>query len=146
MKSIKFILIFIIFLNLPLLSYHKNEELSPRKMKKVTEEILNIFISSKTEGLRKYISKQWLDDERLNIEKFLINNYSPEFFNIITASGDECVAIIVGSSWKHLLVFKFTNESGIYRVIPKGISRVNDDYIDPWSEVFEYICTDSKDK
>ena len=37
-----------------------------------------------------------------------------------------------------ILVFKFIDEDGVYRIIPKGISNASNDYIDPWYDVQQY--------
>lgn len=119
------------------------EELNSKKMEKVTSEILDIMVKGDNAStkLRKYISEDWLEGKRLNVKKYNINNYSPDSYNIIYAGGDICVATIGGSSWQHLLVFKFTEEYGQYKVIPRGISEASADYIDPWNFVNDYICS-----
>ncbi len=119
------------------------EELNSKKMEKVTGEILDIMVKGDNAStkLRKYISEDWLEGKRLNVKKYNINNYSPDSYNIIYAGGDICVATIGGSSWQHLLVFKFTEEYGQYKVIPRGISEASADYIDPWNFVNDYICS-----
>jgi hypothetical protein len=123
-----------------------SEDLSTSKMIKVTTEILEIFKNGDSDKLKKYISGEWLDDNHLKIKKYKINNYSPETYEVLFASGDVCVATIGGKSWAHLLVFKFREEYGQYKVIPMGISKASDDYIDPWWFVKDYICTDNSDK
>ncbi|MBL8016186.1 MAG: hypothetical protein JNK43_02860 [Ignavibacteria bacterium] len=121
----------------------KAEELNSKKMEKTTKEILDLMVKGDDPSakLRKYISEDWLDSKRLNVKKYNINNYSPESYNIVYSGGDICVATIGGSSWQHLLVFKFTEEYGQYRVIPRGISEASSDYIDPWNYVKDYICS-----
>lgn len=141
MKTLKLTLIFLLFLTQSLVSSDKNDDLNPKKMTSVTEDILEIFVSGKSDNLRKFISREWLDKNNIKVDKYQINNYSPESFEIISASGDLCVATVGGKSWKHILIFKFTNENGIYRVVPKGISSVNSEYIDPWTKVIEYVCS-----
>lgn len=121
----------------------KAEELNSKKMEKVTREILEIMVKGDDAStkLRKYISEDWLETKRLNVKKYNINNYSPESYDVIYAGGDICVATIGGSSWQHLLIFKFTEEYGQYKVIPRGISEASSDYIDPWNFVKDYICS-----
>lgn len=121
----------------------KADDLNKKKMEQVTKEILDMMVSGNntSEKLRKYISEDWLEGKRLNVKKYLINNYSPESYNIIYSGGDICIATIGGSSWQHLLVFKYTEEYGQYKVIPKGISEASSEYIDPWSYVKDYICS-----
>lgn len=120
----------------------KADDLNTKKMEQVTKEILEIMVKGDNAGekLRKYISDDWLDNKRLNVKKYLINNYSPETYEILYASGDVCVTTIGGSSWQHLVIFKFTEEYGMYRVVPRGISEASNDYIDPWIYVKDYIC------
>ena len=120
----------------------KADDLNTKKMEQVTKEILEMMVKGDNSGekLRKYIAEEWLDKKKINVKKYLINNYSPESYEILYASGDVCVATIGGSSWKHLLVFKFTEEYGAYRVIPRGISEASSDYIDPWNYVKDYVC------
>lgn len=119
------------------------DDLNKKKMEQVTKEILDQMVKgdNASEKLRKYISDDWLEGKRLNVKKYLINNYSPENYEIVFTGGDICVATIGGKSWKHLLVFKFTEEYGKYKVIPKGISEASSEYIDPWNYVKDYICS-----
>lgn len=130
-------LIFVLNINI------KADDLNKKKMEQVTKEILDIMVSGNntSEKLRKYISEDWLEGKRLNVKKYLINNYSPESYEIIYSGGDICIATIGGTSWKHLLVFKYTEEYGRYKVIPKGISEASSEYIDPWNYVKDYICS-----
>ena len=121
------------------------DDLSPKKMKKVTSEILDMFVSGGADGLRKYISNEWLDEKNVNVKKYKINNYSPERYQISFAVSNVCAAMIYGDTWAHLLVFKFTNEMGTYRVIPRGISESSNDYIDPWWDVQSYVCESDRD-
>lgn len=125
----------------------KAEDLNTKKMEEVTKDILESFVKqgNTSEILRKYISDEWLDKKKLNIKKYKINNYSPEEYEIIYSGGDICVATIGGSTWAHLLVFKFTEEYGKYKVIPRGISEASADYIDPWYSVKDYICKETPD-
>ena len=130
----------------------KADDLNTKKMELATSEILNVFVGNaedKSKLLRKYISEEWLDKKNLNVKKYNINNYSPETFEIIYSGADICVATISGASWSHLLVFKFTEEYGSYRVVPRGISEASSDYIDPWWKVNDYLCkekTEDKEK
>ena len=125
------------------------DELNTRKMEQLTKEILDVFVKDvgeKSDMLRKYVSDEWLDKKNINVKKYKINNYSPEYYNIIYTGCDVCIAVIGGKSWAHLLVFKFTDEWGAYRVIPRGISEASSDYIDPWWSVKDYVCSESEDK
>jgi hypothetical protein len=124
----------------------KADDLNTKKMEQVTKEILDIMLKDDASTkLRKYISEDWLENKKINVKKYNINNYSPEAYTIVYAGGDICVVTIGGSSWLHLLVFKFTEEYGSYKVIPRGISEASSDYIDPWFAVKDYICS-SDDK
>ena len=145
MKLYKFtiaLLLFIFAVNVNI----KADDLNKKKMEQATKEILEMMVKgdNASEKLRKYISEDWLESKRLNVKKYLINNYSPEFYEIIYSGGDVCIATIGGSSWQHLMVFKFTEEYGAYKVIPRGISEASSEYIDPWNYVKDYICS-SKD-
>jgi hypothetical protein len=123
----------------------KADELNTKKMEQVTKDILEVFVKDageKSNMLRKHISEEWLIKKNLNVKKYKINNYSPEYYNILYTGCDICVAVIGGASWAHLLVFKFTEENGIYRVVPMGISKASNDYIDPWWSVTDYVCSD----
>lgn len=146
MKLLKFTLLALI-LTLAVNFITKADDLNTKKMEKVTKEILDMMVKGDNAGekLRKYISDEWLEKKNINVKKYLINNYSPETFEIVYSGGDVCVATIGGASWQHLLVFKFTEEFGSYRVIPKGISEASSDYIDPWNYVKDYVCS-STDK
>lgn len=121
----------------------KADDLNKNKMEQVTRAILDIFVNGPGDKneLSKYISEEWLDKKNINIKKYKINNYSPEKYDIVYTGADVCIATIGGSSWAHLLVFKFTEEYGKYRVIPLGISKASSDYIDPWYSVTDYICS-----
>lgn len=125
----------------------KADDLNQKKMEQVTKEILEMMVKGEntSENLRKYISEDWLESKRLNVKKYLINNYSPESYEILYSGADVCVATIGGSSWKHLLIFKFTEEYGKYKVIPKGISEASGEYIDPWYFVKDYICSSNEE-
>jgi hypothetical protein len=142
MKLINYTVL-VLFLALTLNFTVKADDLNSKKMEQVTREILDLMIKGNDPGekLRKYISEDWLESKKLNVKKYKINNYSPEEYNIIYSGGDVCVATIGGSSWQHLLVFKFTEEYGAYKVIPRGISEASSDYIDPWNFVKDYICS-----
>ncbi|HEY3250003.1 MAG TPA: hypothetical protein VGK25_02685 [Ignavibacteria bacterium] len=128
----------------------KADDLNTRKMEQVTKEILEIFVSDKytdkSTPLRKYISEEWLDQKKLNVKKYKINNYGPQFYNIIYSGGDVCIATIGSESWLHLIVFKFTEEFGNYRVVPLGISKASSDYIDPWFYVQDYVCSEKEEE
>jgi hypothetical protein len=128
-------------------SASKADDLNTKKMEQITKEILESMVNqdNTSEKLRKYISEEWLDKKNLNVKKYKINNYSPDQYEILYSGGDICVATIGGSSWSHLLVFKFSEEYGKYYVVPKGISEASSDYIDPWFVVKDYICQ-SKDQ
>jgi len=121
------------------------DDLNTKKMEKITKEILDVFVSTtiseKSDYLRKYISEDWLDRKKLDVKKYKINNYSPDHYDIIYSGGDVCIASIGGSSWVHLLVFKFTEEGFNYKVVPKGISTASSNYIDPWYYVKDYLCS-----
>ncbi|MCC6866239.1 MAG: hypothetical protein IT280_08795 [Ignavibacteria bacterium] len=147
MNYLKFtisVLIFFFALNLSI----KADDLNKKKMEQVTKEILDLMVKgdNASEKLRKYISEEWLEDKKINVKKYLINNYSPESYDIIYSGGDICIATIGGSEWKHLLVFKFTEEYGFYKVVPLGISEASSDYIDPWNYVKDYICSSFEKK
>ena len=116
------------------------DDLIPAKMTNVTSEILDLFTNPDQVKLRDYISKSWLKKEGLNINAYAINSYYPDDYVILCATSNIVVVEIGGEEWKHLLIFKFIDEGGIYRVIPKGISMGGNDYLDPWWDVREYIC------
>ncbi len=134
------IFILLIFLSLPVYSISKTG-LNEKKMKNITSEILDIFMNGKTDNLRKYISLEWLDKKNVDVREYKINNYSPKFYDVLYAGGDICAATIGGDDWIHLLIFKFTNENGTYRIVPRGFAEASNDYIDPWWEVSPYICS-----
>ncbi len=142
MKLINYTIL-VLFLAVTLNFSVKADDLNSKKMEQVTREILDLMIKGNDPGekLRKYISEEWLEGKRLNVKKYKINNYSPEAYDIIYSGGDVCIATIGGTSWQHLLVFKFTEEYGAYKVIPRGISDASSDYIDPWNFVKDYICS-----
>jgi hypothetical protein len=114
-------------------------DLNPEKMKKITGEICDIFVSGKSDNLRKYISRDWLREKDLDVQDYKINNYSPKYYDIHYAGGDICVTTIGGDGWMHLVIFKFINETGVYRVVPRGFADSNKEYIDPWWYVSSYI-------
>jgi hypothetical protein len=130
------------------LSTVRADDLNTKKMEQITKEICEIMVSGNDSGekLRKFISEDWLDRKNLNVKKYKINNYSPEKYEIIFSGSDICIATIGGSSWSHLLIFKFTEEWGQYRVVPRGISEASSDYIDPWWVVKDYICSSEENK
>ena len=124
------------------------DDLNEKKMKDVTKQILEIFkgnIADKTKELSKYISGDWIESKKVSLKDYYINYYSPDRYEIIAASGNICIAIIGGESWQHLLIFKFTEEYGAYKLIPMGFTKATAGYIDPWNAVKEYIC-ESKEK
>lgn len=142
MKSIK-LLIFLLFLFVS--AQVKADDLNTKKMEQITKDILETMVKQENtaEILRKYISEEWLEKKKLNLKKYKINNYSPQTYEIIYSGSDVCIATIGGSSWSHLLVFKFTEEWGTYKVVPRGISEASADYIDPWWSVKDYLCSDT---
>ncbi|MBC8490381.1 MAG: hypothetical protein H8D45_30570 [Bacteroidetes bacterium] len=128
-------------------SYSKptNDDLTPDKMTKVASEILDLFTSPDQDKLRDYISESWLKKEDLEIKDYTINSYYPDDYFILWSTSNIVIVEIGGEEWKHLLIFKFVDEDGIYRVIPKGLSMGGNDYIDPWWDVREYICREKDD-
>jgi hypothetical protein len=142
MKSIK-LLIFLLFVFVS--AQVKADDLNTKKMELITKDILETMVKQENtaEILRKYISEDWLEKKKLNIKKYKINNYSPQTYEIIYSGSDVCIATIGGSSWSHLLVFKFTEEWGKYKVVPRGISEASADYIDPWYSVKDYLCSET---
>jgi uncharacterized membrane protein len=142
--KIIFVLTLISILTIPAFSFDKSD-LNASKMKSVTTDILDLFVSGKSDNLRKYISREWLDDKEISVSKYKINNYSPTYYDVHYAGGDICVATIGGEGWMHLLVFKFTNEAGTYRVVPHGFAESNKEYIDPWWHVSAYIGNKEKE-
>ena len=82
---------------------------------------------------------EWLDENNVDIKNYKINSYAPTYYDIQLMFDRYVIAEIGGDSWAHMLVFKFINEDGTYRLIPKGISTVSEDYIDPWYDVKSYI-------
>jgi hypothetical protein len=140
-KTFIAVITFLFLLSFNSFAKGKSEDLNPAKMKKVTTEILELFVSGKSAELKQYISEDWLDSKRLDIKKYKINNYSPEQYEVLFASGDICIATFGGKEWKHLAAFKFTEEYGLYKVVPRGISESSSDYIDPWFYVKDYVCS-----
>jgi hypothetical protein len=140
--------IFVIVVMFFCAAYLNADDLNKNKMEKITKDILDVFTGNttgeKSDLLRKYISKDWLEKKRLDVREYKINNYGPENYNIIYSGGDVCIAVIGGSTWSHLLVFKFTEEGANYRVVPRGISEASSDYIDPWYFVKDYICSEKE--
>ncbi len=144
MNTIKISIITLLLSILSNLSFAQMDGLNEFKMKETTKKILEIFKDSKAGNLKDYISDEWLEKKKINIRKYQINNYGPKEFEVLCASGDVCVATLGGESWKHLVIFKFTEEYGKYKVIPRGVSESNNEYIDPWWFVKDYICPESK--
>ncbi len=138
-------LLLIIFMIIPLSAQAQYDEpYPPIKMQIVVQEVLNAFKSQaiSTSVLGKYISLEWLDENNLDVKDFKINSYAPTYYDIQLMFDRYVIAEIGGDSWSHLLVFKFINEDGVYRLIPRGISTVSEDYIDPWYEVKSYTRQD----
>jgi hypothetical protein len=142
MKKILFITLFCFLTTATTYPKTFDDDLSPFEMERVTTEILVLFTSPDKDKLRDYISEKWLEKEGLDVKAFTINSYSPNIFNILFSTSDIVVVEIGRENWKHVLIFKFINEDGEYRAIPKGISRDSDDYIDPWWDIKEYICVE----
>ncbi len=141
------IIFFTILLN-KTYSAQRSDDLNERKMKDVTKQILEIFkgnIPDKSKELSKYISEDWVESKKVKLKDYYINFYSPDRYEIIAASGNVCIVSIGGESWQHLLIFKFTEEYGAYKLIPMGFSKSSTGYIDPWYAVKEWIC-ESKEK
>ncbi len=146
MHKLKTISIFVLLLVFSLPAYSLNKsDLNPARMKQITSEILDIFVKGNSDDLRKYISHEWLKEKEISVKNYSINNYSPTFYDIHYAGSDICVATIGGDTWMHLVIFKFTNEMGTYRVVPRGFAESSKEYIDPWWYVSSYI-SESKDK
>lgn len=136
----KFLLLFL-FIAVPVIASAQDDEVYPPvKMKIVVQEILNAFQmnSVSTSSIGKHISQEWIDEYEINLRNYKINSYSPTSYEIELIFDRYVVAQIKGEGWGHLLVFKFIDEDGVYRVIPKGISSSSKDYIDPWYDVQQY--------
>jgi hypothetical protein len=137
----KFLFLFL-FLALPIVSNAQDDDevYPPLKMKIVAQEILNAFQISavSTSSIGKHISQEWLEDNNIQLDKFKINSYSPTSYEIGPIFDRYVIAQVNGDSWGHLLVFKFINEDGVYRIIPMGISSSSKEYIDPWYQVLQY--------
>jgi hypothetical protein len=124
-------------------STERSDDLNEQKMKEVTKQILELFKGNnpdKSKELSKYISEDWVEAKKVKLKDYYINYYSPDHYEIIAATSNVCIAIIGGESWQHLLVFKFTEELGAYKLIPMGFSKASKGYIDPWYSVKERIC------
>lgn len=137
------IIIFFAILIKETYSIERSDDLNEKKMKEVTKQILELFKDNnpdKSKELSKYISEDWVEAKKVKLKDYYINYYSPDHYEIITAGGNICIAIIGGDSWQHLLVFKFTEEFGAYKLIPMGFSKASKGYIDPWYSVKERIC------
>lgn len=145
MKNASLILLITIIATVASYSKPINDDLIPSKMTNVTTEILDLFTSSDQDKLRKYISKSWLKKDGLDIKDYAINSYYPDDYLILWSTSNIVIVEIGGEEWKHLLIFKFVDEDGVYRVIPKGLSIGGNDYIDPWWDVREYICREKDD-
>ena len=145
MKKLFAILLIVLVFTGTVYSKPTNDDLSTFKMEMITAKILDLFTLPDKDNLRNYISVKWLEKEKLNVNDYKINNYYPDFYNILFSTSDIVVGEIGGDGWKHILIFKFTDEDGEYRVIPKGVSMVSEDYIDPWWDVWEYICREAID-
>ena len=124
--------------------YDDEDKYPEIKMKIVVQEILNAFQRGDATDLHKFISREWLNENDINVNNYKINNYSPTGYSILSYFDRYVAAEIGGESWSHLLIFKFIDEDGEYRVIPKGISEASNDYIDPWYSVSEYISSGEK--
>ena len=131
----------ILFFAIPVFANAQSEEVyPPLKMKIVVQEILNSFQMSSvsTSSIGKHISQEWLEENNINLKNYNINSYAPTSYEIELIFDRYVVAQIRGESWGHLLVFKFIDEDGVYRIIPKDISSASNDYIDPWYDVQQY--------
>ena len=137
------LLLSILFLCLPAGLYAKGnpDDLSPAKMESVARRFLDSFVKGTTNTLKKHISEDWVDENNIKMSKYTLNSYAPESYEILFNTGNVVVAVIRGETWAHLMMFKFTDEGGTYRLMPKGVSSVSSDYIDPWWEVVEYFKT-----
>ena len=145
MKKIFIVLLLVSIAAATTYSKPATDDLSPFKMEMVTVKILDLLMSPEKDKLRDFISKAWLEEEGLDVYGYKINNYYPDFYNILFSTSDVVIAEIGGDGWTHVLIFKFTDEDGEYRVIPKGISMASEDYLDPWWDVWEYICREPID-
>lgn len=148
MKPINIILLLLgLFLYLPAGSYAKEnpDDLSPAKMESVAKRFLDSFVKGTTNTLKKHISEDWVDENNIKMSKYTLNSYAPETYEILFTTSNVVVAVIKGESWAHLMMFKFTDEGGTYRLMPKGVSKVSAEYIDPWWEVVEYFKTPSEE-
>lgn len=142
----KKLFLLVVFLTVPFAANAQDEEVYPElKMKIVVQEVLNAFKMSSvsTSTIGKHISNEWLQDNEIQLANYKINSYSPEEYNIVAIYDRYVVATVGGQDWEHLLIFKFINEDGVYRLIPKGISSAENSYIDPWYYVSEYTRRDN---
>lgn len=137
---------FILFLLIPVTSFTQ-DKFDHFKMEFITQDILTSFVNQNPESLKKYISHEWLEKNEVDISDKIINNYLPQYYNILFIKENIVVAKIGSNeyNWAHLLMFVFTIEDGEYRLVPKGISDVDENYIDPWNEVSPMVCGDLDD-
>ena len=145
----KFLIVFSLVLlgsalNINLANAQDEDKYPEIKMKIVVQEILNAFQRGDASNLHKYISHEWLDENNIKVNNYKINNYYPTHYTILCYFDRYAAAEIGGEEWSHLLVFKFIDEDGEYRVVPKGISEASNEYIDPWYSVGEYMSSDGK--
>lgn len=134
------------FITMPLAANAQDEDVYPElKMKIVAQEVLNAFKmnSVSTSTIGKHLSHEWLEEEGIQLANYKINSYSPEEYEIIAIYDRYVIATVGGAEWEHLLIFKFINEDGVYRLIPKGISPAENSYIDPWYAITEYTRRDN---
>lgn len=137
----KFLSLFL-FIVVPVIANAQDNEdvYPPLKMKIVAQEILNAFQISavSTSSIGKHISHEWLEENEIQLNNFKINSYNPTSYEIGPIFDRYVMAQINGDGWGHMLIFKFINEDGVYRIIPMGISTSSNDYIDPWYQVQQY--------
>jgi hypothetical protein len=136
------LLLLALLLFLPAASFAKenpDDDLSPLKMESAARKFLDSFVKGTTNSLKRYISEDWIDENNIKMSRYTLNSYSPESYEILFNTSNVVVAVIKGESWAHLMMFKFADEGGTYRLIPKGISTVSSEYIDPWWDVVEYF-------
>ena len=140
--------LFIVLLFLTSSQIFAQDKYDPFKMEFVTQDILTSFVNGTADHLKKHISHKWLEDNSVDINEKFVNNYAPQYYDILFMK-DNLVIVKIGSDalgWAHLLMFEFRIEDGVYRVVPKGVSDAHESYIDPWIEVASMICSDTNDE
>jgi hypothetical protein len=105
----------------------------PGPEQKVVEKFLKEMVDGDEDGMKKFISPEWLEDNDIDIDDYQVNAYSPTSFTVTKVKGSKVtVKILFSGGSTHKLMFKVSEEDDKYYIVPGSYDE--DEWIHPWQE------------